>query len=56
MVSAAGSNLRAFDFKTCPFAGFPTDLQPQFMALLATCNGASIVEEFVFEGRMHHGM
>lgn len=53
---AAGSNLRAFDFKTCPFPGFPTDLQPQFMALLATCNGASVVEEFVFEGRMHHGM
>ncbi|KAJ8638891.1 hypothetical protein MRB53_015585 [Persea americana] len=33
--SAAGSNLRAFDLKTCPYPGFPPDLQPQFMALLA---------------------
>ncbi|KAJ8638897.1 hypothetical protein MRB53_015591 [Persea americana] len=53
-ISAAGSNLQAFDFKTCPYPGFPTDLQPQFMALLATCNGAGIVEESVFEGRMRH--
>ncbi|URD76402.1 EPSP synthase (3-phosphoshikimate 1-carboxyvinyltransferase) [Musa troglodytarum] len=37
-----------------PYPGFPTDLQPQFMALLTTCGGPSIVEESVFENRMHH--
>lgn len=51
---ASNRNLQGFDFRTCPYPGFPTDLQPQFMALLTTCNGAYIVEESVFEGRMRH--
>lgn len=41
---------------TLPYPGFPTDLQPQFMTLLATCSGQSVVEETVFEGRMQHGL
>lgn len=49
-------DLRAFDFKTWPFLGFPIDLQPQTMALLTTCSGSSTVEEFVFEKHMGHGM
>lgn len=57
-ISAASSDviedLRAFDFKTGPFPGFPTDLQPPTMALLTTCSGSSTVEEFVFEKRMGH--
>ncbi|KAI3457377.1 hypothetical protein Pfo_014040 [Paulownia fortunei] len=48
--------LRGFDIRTLPHPGFPTDLQPQTMALLSTCNGLSIVEESVFENRMTHGM
>src|ERR1051325_8898420 len=32
----------AVDFVTLPYPGFPTDLQPQMMALLATARGASI--------------
>lgn len=51
-----GENLRGFEVKTGPFPGFPTDLQPQIMALLTTCNGVSPVEESVFEKRMGHGM
>ena len=51
-----GDGLRGFDIRTCPFPGFPTDLQPQAMALLTTCNGLSLVEETVFENRMSHGM
>ncbi|KAK9268917.1 hypothetical protein L1049_000682 [Liquidambar formosana] len=49
-----GDDLRGFDVKTGPFPGFPTDLQPQTMALLTTSYGSSIVEESVFENRMGH--
>ena len=41
----------AVDFVTLPYPGFPTDLQPQMMALLATADGTSIATENVFEGR-----
>jgi UDP-N-acetylglucosamine 1-carboxyvinyltransferase len=41
----------AVDFVTLPYPGFPTDLQPQMMALLATARGTSIVTENVFESR-----
>ncbi|KAE9456365.1 hypothetical protein C3L33_11728, partial [Rhododendron williamsianum] len=46
--------LHGFDVRTSPFPGFPTDLQPQTMALLTTCQGLSVVEESVFENRMNH--
>ncbi|GFP79614.1 UDP-n-acetylglucosamine 1-carboxyvinyltransferase [Phtheirospermum japonicum] len=49
-----GEELAGFVIKTLPYPGFPTDLQPQTMALLSTCNGLSIVEESVFENRMTH--
>jgi UDP-N-acetylglucosamine 1-carboxyvinyltransferase len=41
----------AADFVTLPYPGFPTDLQPQMMAMLATADGTSIATENVFEGR-----
>ncbi|KAF8409040.1 hypothetical protein HHK36_005112 [Tetracentron sinense] len=53
-ISAVPANIQGFDVKTGPFPWFPTDLQPQIMALLTTCNGSSIVEESVFEERMGH--
>jgi len=46
--------LRAVDLKTLPYPGFPTDLQPQFMALLATCLGTGVITETVFENRFRH--
>jgi len=42
---------RAVDFVTLPYPGFPTDLQPQMMALLSVAGGTSIVTENVFESR-----
>ncbi|QIB68505.1 UDP-N-acetylglucosamine 1-carboxyvinyltransferase [Aminipila butyrica] len=39
------------DIKTLPYPGFPTDMQSQFMSLLATAKGSSIVIETVFENR-----
>lgn len=46
--------LIATDIKTMPYPGFPTDMQSQFMALLTTVNGASVVIETVFENRYMH--
>lgn len=42
---------RSLDLVTLPFPGFPTDLQPLMMVLLAQADGASIVTENVFESR-----
>jgi UDP-N-acetylglucosamine 1-carboxyvinyltransferase len=39
---------------TSPHPGFPTDVQPQFMAMLALANGTSMIEETVFESRTKH--
>jgi UDP-N-acetylglucosamine 1-carboxyvinyltransferase len=39
------------DLVTLPYPGFPTDLQPQMMAMLAAADGTSIVTENVFESR-----
>ncbi len=46
-----GDGARAVDFVTLPYPGFPTDLQPQMMALLSVAEGTSIVTENVFESR-----
>ncbi|KAK6134678.1 hypothetical protein DH2020_031603 [Rehmannia glutinosa] len=53
-VSSSTEDLRGFDVGTLPYPGFPTDLQPQTMAFLSTCNDLSIVDESVFENRMTH--
>jgi len=45
---------KAVDLKTLPYPGFPTDLQPQFMVLLALSNGSSLITETVFENRFMH--
>jgi len=43
--------LKATDLKTLPYPGFPTDMQPQMMALMAAAEGTSIVTETIFENR-----
>ncbi|MEM1368746.1 MAG: UDP-N-acetylglucosamine 1-carboxyvinyltransferase [Cyanobacteria bacterium P01_H01_bin.15] len=48
------NGLRATDIETLPFPGFPTDMQAQFTALLALCEGSSVMTETVFENRLHH--
>jgi UDP-N-acetylglucosamine 1-carboxyvinyltransferase len=42
---------RAVDIQTLPYPGFPTDMQAQFMALMAISDGNSIITENVFENR-----
>jgi UDP-N-acetylglucosamine 1-carboxyvinyltransferase len=41
----------AMDLVTLPYPGFPTDLQPPMMVLLARAEGSSILTENVFEAR-----
>lgn len=48
------NKLVSTDIKTMPYPGFPTDMQPQFMALLTTVTGPSVVVETVFENRYMH--
>lgn len=42
---------KAVDIVTLPYPGFPTDLQPQFIALNAIAEGVSMVTENLFEAR-----
>jgi len=44
----------AQDVKTLPYPGFPTDMQAQFMALMARAEGTSVIKETVFENRFMH--
>lgn len=44
----------AVDVTTAPHPLFPTDLQAQFMALMAVANGTSVITETVFENRFMH--
>ena len=55
-ISARRENgrLTGVDVMTDPYPGFPTDMQAQFMALMATVNGASMVTETIFENRFMH--
>ena len=46
--------MKAIDLKTMPYPGFPTDMQAQFMAMLAVAEGTSVVTETVFENRFMH--
>jgi UDP-N-acetylglucosamine 1-carboxyvinyltransferase len=42
---------RSVDVVTLPFPGFPTDLQPQMIAMNAIADGAAMVTENLFEAR-----
>ncbi len=44
----------AFDVKTLPYPGFPTDMQAQVMALTSMSGGVSVITETIFENRMMH--
>lgn len=43
--------LKAADLKTLPYPGFPTDMQPQMMALMSVAAGTSIITETIYENR-----
>lgn len=45
---------RAVDIRTGPYPEFPTDMQAQFMALLAVSRGLGVIHETIFENRYVH--
>jgi len=46
--------LKSVDIKTMPFPGYPTDLQAQFMALMALSEDICVITETIFENRFMH--
>ena len=48
--------IRPVELRTLPYPGFPTDLQAQMMALLATPRGTSVITETIFENRFMHAL
>jgi UDP-N-acetylglucosamine 1-carboxyvinyltransferase len=53
-VARNGAGIRPVTVSTAPFPGFPTDLQAQLMALMASAEGASHITETIFENRFMH--
>jgi len=48
---SASQELLPLDISTSPYPGFPTDMQPQFAAILTTAGGTSTITENIFENR-----
>ncbi|MGE5573117.1 MAG: UDP-N-acetylglucosamine 1-carboxyvinyltransferase [Bacillota bacterium] len=46
--------LRAVSIRTLPYPGFPTDVQPQFVAAMSVADGTSIVTETIFPNRFRY--
>ena len=46
--------IKALELKTLAYPGFPTDMQPQFLAMLTMAEGTSIITETIFENRFQH--
>lgn len=46
--------LRAASVRTSPYPGFPTDMQPQFVAAMSVADGTSIVTETIFPNRFKY--
>jgi UDP-N-acetylglucosamine 1-carboxyvinyltransferase len=53
-VARNGGDIEPVAIETQPFPGFPTDLQAQLMALVATARGTSVIRETIFENRFMH--
>ena len=53
-VKRNGALLKAVEFETSAYPGFPTDLQAPFMALMTLAEGESVIRENIFENRLMH--
>ena len=49
-----GDSLRGCDLVTSPYPGYPTDMQAQMTALLATTPGISVIKDTIFPQRFMH--
>jgi UDP-N-acetylglucosamine 1-carboxyvinyltransferase len=52
-VSADGG-IKPLSISTAPYPAFPTDMQAQFMSMLALAKGTSLLTETIFENRYMH--
>lgn len=50
----ADKGIKPLSISTAPFPAFPTDMQAQFMSMLAVANGTSLLTETIFENRYMH--
>jgi len=51
IILTSQKRLKAIDFKTLPYPGFPTDMQSVFLSMLTIAKGTSTVTENIFENR-----
>lgn len=49
-----GTDLQGVDLTTAPYPGYPTDMQAQMTALLATTPGISVIKDTIFPQRFMH--
>ncbi|MBI3929079.1 MAG: UDP-N-acetylglucosamine 1-carboxyvinyltransferase [Armatimonadetes bacterium] len=48
--------IKPLEIATAPYPGFPTDLHPQIVSMLALADGASVLQENIFSGRWMYVM
>lgn len=53
-VDCMSISVKATDITTRVYPGFPTDMQPIFMALMMSANGTSRIKETLYDGRFGH--
>jgi len=46
--------LNGRDVETAPYPGFPTDVQPMYMALMTVARGVSVIREGIYPDRFKH--
>ncbi|HYD11339.1 MAG TPA: UDP-N-acetylglucosamine 1-carboxyvinyltransferase [Allosphingosinicella sp.] len=51
---ASDGGIKPLSLSTAPFPAFPTDMQAQFMSMLALADGTSLLTETIFENRYMH--
>ena len=56
IILRAPERLKPTNIVTCPYPGFPTDLQPCALAAMITADGVSRLRETIFEDRFGHAM
>ncbi len=54
LTASGPRKVRSVSVTTRPYPGFPTDMQAQFMALMAVSQDTSIIQETIFENRFMH--
>ena len=50
----AERRLHKISVKTLPYPGFPTDMQPQIVALLSVTEGTSMISETIWDSRFQY--